>query len=246
MKILLLQLINKNHNKTNSYTNIRKRNTIRKWNTSRTTKRTPTTNIRKRNSIRRRNTSRTTKWTPTTSIRKWNTIRRRNTRTFTTNRIWDTVIRRWNTIRGWNTNTRKYTNTKDNDTPEIEINEQPFVTVTPKTIRPEHKAIFWWTSPIETADDVRPKYEIHPNELYFMINKEEKLIYYYQNIETNMGRHGLLYLDGLTLRILQKKIVGQIFKRSFASKQFVIFKPLTYCFKETMRFNVKASFASRL
>ena len=67
---------------------------------------------------------------------------------------------------------------KTYDTPEIDINEQPFVTVTPKIIRPEHKAIFWWTSPIETADDVRPKYEIHPNELYFMINKEEKLIYY--------------------------------------------------------------------
>ena len=30
--------------------------------------------------------------------------------------------------------------------------------------------------------------------------------------------HGLLYLHGLTLRILKKKLVGQIFKRSFASK----------------------------
>ena len=27
--------------------------------------------------------------------------------------------------------------------------------------------------------------------------------------------------------------------------QFVIFRPLSYCFKETKRFNVKASFASR-
>ena len=28
--------------------------------------------------------------------------------------------------------------------------------------------------------------------------------------------HGLLYLHGLALRILKKKIVGQIFERSFA------------------------------
>ena len=28
--------------------------------------------------------------------------------------------------------------------------------------------------------------------------------------------------------------------------QFVIFKPLSYCFKETIGFDVKASFASRL
>ena len=28
--------------------------------------------------------------------------------------------------------------------------------------------------------------------------------------------------------------------------QFVIFKPLTYCFKETMGYDVKTSFASRL
>ena len=30
--------------------------------------------------------------------------------------------------------------------------------------------------------------------------------------------YGLLYLHGLTLRIMKKKIVGQIFKRSFESK----------------------------
>ena len=37
--------------------------------------------------------------------------------------------------------------------------------------------------------------------------------------ERNKGvKHGLLYLHRLTLRILKKKIVGQIFKRSFASK----------------------------
>ena len=29
------------------------------------------------------------------------------------------------------------------------------------------------------------------------------------------------------------------------SVQFVIFKPLSYCFEETIRFDVKASFASR-
>ena len=29
------------------------------------------------------------------------------------------------------------------------------------------------------------------------------------------------------------------------SMQFVIFKPLSYCFKETIGFDVKASFASR-
>ena len=31
--------------------------------------------------------------------------------------------------------------------------------------------------------------------------------------------HGLLYLQGLTVRILKKKIVGQMFKISFASKE---------------------------
>ena len=32
---------------------------------------------------------------------------------------------------------------------------------------------------------------------------------------------------------------------SLVQDQFVIFKPLSYCFEETMRFDVKASFASR-
>ena len=32
----------------------------------------------------------------------------------------------------------------------------------------------------------------------------------------DMDKHGLLYLHGLILRILKKKIEGQIFKRSFA------------------------------
>ena len=32
---------------------------------------------------------------------------------------------------------------------------------------------------------------------------------------------------------------------NFCGKQFVIFKPLSYCFEETIRFDVKASFVSR-
>ena len=34
-------------------------------------------------------------------------------------------------------------------------------------------------------------------------------------------------------------------KSCICRKQFVIFKPLSYCFKETIRFEVKASFVSR-
>ena len=52
------------------------------------------------------------------------------------------------------------------------------LTETPKTILPEHKSIYWWTNPVDTADDVRPKYEIHPNKLYYMINEEEQRTYY--------------------------------------------------------------------
>ena len=33
--------------------------------------------------------------------------------------------------------------------------------------------------------------------------------------------------------------------RNFLSYQFVIFKPLNYCFEETIGFDVKASFTSR-
>ena len=34
-------------------------------------------------------------------------------------------------------------------------------------------------------------------------------------------------------------------EKSYKTIQFVIFKTLSYCFKETIRFDVKASFASR-
>ena len=56
--------------------------------------------------------------------------------------------------------------------------------------------------------------------MHIMINlmKREKILEdVYRNVFTKWI-HGLLYLHGLTLRILKKNIVGQIFKRSFASK----------------------------
>ena len=86
------------------------------------------------------------------------------------------------------------------DTPNIETNEQSFKTVTrrrkkqtdtpktipnaydtpniPKTIPPDNKSINWWASPLDTRDDVTPKYEYNPNELYRLITRQEQKIYY--------------------------------------------------------------------
>ena len=44
---------------------------------------------------------------------------------------------------------------------------------------PEHdqQSILWWTSPLRD-NDVQPKYEINPNELFWLINKAEQKKYY--------------------------------------------------------------------
>ena len=42
-----------------------------------------------------------------------------------------------------------------------------------------------------------------------------------------------------------KKNVSIVGKQEKLLNQFVIFKPLSYCFEETKGFEVKASFASR-
>ena len=39
----------------------------------------------------------------------------------------------------------------------------------------DDQSILWWTSPLRD-DDVQPRHEYHPNELYWMITKEEKNI----------------------------------------------------------------------
>ena len=49
-------------------------------------------------------------------------------------------------------------------------------------------------------------------------------------------------LQALVTEVFKEKL--EIFKKLFSLIQFVIFKPLTYCFKETIGFYVKASFAS--
>ena len=47
-----------------------------------------------------------------------------------------------------------------------------------------------------------------------------------------------------TLRVVYNEYEKN-YKDLLAEHQFVIFKPLTYCFKETIGFDVKALFASR-
>ena len=57
----------------------------------------------------------------------------------------------------------------------------------------------------------------------------------------------ILDIDILIYWILDswKKILSWIAKNDPQAVQFVIFKPLSYCFEETIGFDVKASFASR-
>ena len=57
-------------------------------------------------------------------------------------------------------------------------------------------------------------------------------------------------LDHFTDQVNKKKMRGDIImtgKRfsKFPLMQFIIFKPLSYCFEEIIGFNVKISFASR-
>ena len=60
-------------------------------------------------------------------------------------------------------------------------------------------------------------HESHSDLLFLIerikINKHKQILF-------NLGlEHNLLYLHGLTSRILKKKIVGHMFKISFASKE---------------------------
>ena len=43
----------------------------------------------------------------------------------------------------------------------------------------------------------------------------------------------------------KKNFERKIYVNSFCLCQFVVFKPISYCFEETIRFDVKASFVSR-
>ena len=62
------------------------------------------------------------------------------------------------------------------------------------------------------------------------------------NIRSATGKQ--LATTSRIIKMAKKSIIliEQIKNRTL---QFVIFKPLTYCFKETIGFDVKASFASR-